>query len=643
MLGRTRRRRGLASPCVMTTPAASARLWMIAPAHVPRLHARPDLKGTTWHYMGTDVQQRRRTAHALGSTPLVGFGNELNRVAHDIRQPFLEWIAEAGACQPDPTVWWGSTLASKSPLQTDLFLLVCYAELIRSWLSETPGTTRRIVVVENPWLAWLLRCHLAGETRIVFWRVGWWPCVRDAAGWLVRLPLATMRVILWAVKSLVVVRWTFRGSTDPLDGRSPRAVLIYTWIHPRSLVRPGHLTDPWTGRLQEILTTQGERVKRLTPLQIPSTLMEPLRALAPQLIVTARYLTVGDLLRGACRWLWLHDLARWSRFQDWNYAALLYQEWLREWGQVQFAQTRLFYLAMRRIARCYGAKVKCLIYPFENQPWEKLLCLAWREQAPQVTLVGYQHSWVPPLLLSYALGAREGKTVPLPDYIVTNSDVNLRTLRAGGYPEEKLVNGGALRHEYLHTAYNDAPPPADPVTLPLARPRRIVFVTLPLHEAHASRLLTDVLEEFQAPLMIAGLTEPVQFLVKLHPSLPLRRFSHRPLRLPPWIALSDQPTPQALAQADLLLYGGPTSTWWEAALSGVPVLKYASDLLDIDAGHGNGLTVRVCTRETLRASLQELLRERAVRRPAPAHLINEFFGKVNEAVWTTLTGVGSTR
>lgn len=618
-------------------------VWIASPTYASRCSASEIGEGAEWCYLGTDAERRSSVVKALAFAREVPIGEALTRLAHEIKQPFLDWISEAGAYQPDATVWWGSTLASTSPLQTDLFLLVCYAELVRSWAHETAGTTRRVVVVENPWLAWLLQRHLAGEARVAFCGVGWFSCVRDAAGWLLKVPLAAMTMMLWTLRSLVMMRRSFRGVADPLDGLTRRAVLIYTWIQPRSLKHPGQVTDPWTGRLQEILTAHGECVRRLTPLQIPSALMEPLRALAPSLIVTPRYLTVGDLVRGMCRWLWLHDFAHWSRFREWNYAALLYQECLREWGQIQFGQTRLFYLAMRRIARRYGPRVKCLVYPFENQPWEKLLCLAWREQAPQVTLVGYQHSWVPPLLLPYALGARERHTVPLPDRIVTNSEVNLQALRAGGYPEEKLVNGGALRHEYLHTSNNGAPHGADPATSPMARPRRTVLVTLPLHEAHARRLLTDCLEEFEVPLMIEGLREPVQFLVKLHPYLPLRRFYRRALRLPPWIALSDRTTREALAQADLLLYGGPTSTWWEAALSGVPVLKYASDLLDIDAGHGHGLTVRVCTRATLRASLHELLRERAVRTSPDPRLINTFFGKVNEAVWLALTGAGSAR
>ena len=94
---------------------------------------------------------------------------------------------------------------------------------------------------------------------------------------------------------------------------------------------------------------------------------------------------------------------------------------------------------------------------------------------------------------------------------------------------------------------------------------------------------------------------------------------------------------ESLAQADLLLYAGPTSTGWEAAFSGVPVLKYQSDLLDIDAGHSlDGLPIQVCAHGTLRASLSRLLRERATRTPPDPRLVNALFGKVDEVLWAEL-------
>ncbi|MBI2104118.1 MAG: hypothetical protein HYT90_00855 [Candidatus Omnitrophica bacterium] len=607
--------------------------WIVSPRHASAV-PRDGWDGPPeWCYLGTNTGQRARVAKALAFARERPVGEAVTRLAHELRQPFLDWIGEAGAKQPDPVAWWGSALASKSPLQIDLFLLVCYAELVRSWVREGQETAGCIVVVEHPWLASLLRQHLAGDPRVACRGVGWSWRARDAAAWVLKMLAAASVEALWGMKAMAAVRWTFRGTADPMDGLTGRAVLICSWIQPRCLAEPGRLADPWTGRLGEILTAHGERVKRLTPLQVPSPLLPSLRAFAPSLIVTLRHVTAGDLLRAVSSRFRLRHLRCLSRFRGWDYAILLSAEELRERGQSHVTHGRLFCAAMRRIARRYGAKVKCLIYPFENQPWEKLLCLAWREQAPHVALVGYQHTWVPPLLLPYGLGARERQIAPLPDRIVANSEWNLRALKAGGFPEETLFMGGALRHEHLHRSTNggarDPRSAASASTQPPA-----VLVAFPLHKAHASRLLTDLLEEFRRPLMVNGAAEPVRFALKLHPSFPLRQFCRRPPALPPWIAWSDEPLSQSLAEADLLLYAGPTSTGWEAALSGVPVLKYQSDLLDIDAGHElDGLSIQACTRATMRGSISRFLGERARRSPPDPLLIREAFGMVDEALW----------
>lgn len=615
-------------------PKTWANRLQILPAWQVERFARrhPDRVG--WCYLGTDVAQRTRVARALSSREEIPIGEDLTRLAYELRDAFLNWIGEMGRYQPDPVSWWSSAVASKSPLQTDCFVLVCYAELVRRWLRDA-SVGPRLVVIEDPWLALLVRRHLQDHQAVACRSVGWGRCAWEATRWLLRVPSAVAVTVLWALKTLVVVRRAYRKVLTPDAADGPRAVWIYSWIEPRCFATSGRFTDPWTGRLEELLSAHGERVQRLTPLEIPSRLLPSLATLTSPIFITPRALTLGDIFRAISQVFWIRRLGRVATFRGWDYSLLLWREQLREWGQPQGAHYRMFYAVMRRIARRHRHLVKCLIYPFENQPWEKLLCLAWREQAPDVTLVGYQHSWVPPLLLPYALGATERETTPLPDRIVTSSPVNHRTLIAGGFPEAKLVNGGALRHEYLHAANGRW---AAPNAVVSARPRpRVVMVTFPLHEAYCRWLLVDLLEELQTPLTVHGKEDPTRFILRFHPSLPLRRFFRQAVSLPPWMACSTQPTSEVLAEADALLFAGPTSTWWEAVLSGVPVVKYQPDLLDIDAGEGlPGLRVERCTRATLRATLCRVLQEDSPRRPPARWVVEELFGTVNEGVWKSV-------
>lgn len=616
------------------------RWWVTGPRHAPRLARVFAPEVVEWCYLGTDVERRARVAKALGPARWVPIGEDVTQLAYDLKQPFLDWLSGIGRRQPDPVIWWGSALASRSPLQTDLFLLVCYAELVHRWLDGPAPSASRMIVVEDPWLVLMLRRWYARDGRVTF---RGWPvlrCLRHAASRLVAAPLTAARTFLWALKVILISRRWFPEAEA--DGRDVgQRVLLYSWIEERCFASPGVLMDPWTGRLCDVLAARGERLQRLTAFEFPPHFLEALKPFATQLVVTPRYLRLVDAVRAVACWFHVSGFRQACQFLGRDYAPLLLREELREMGDGPFWRYRLMYLAMRQVAKRLGQTVKCVIYPFENQPWEKLLCLAWRREAPHVKLIGYQHSWVPPLLLSYSLGRGEREFQPLPDWIVANSAFNLRLLRDGGYAVERLVNGGALRHEYLHL---DSPvPPPDPGNSAGSQRGRVVLVTFPLLAPQANSLFTNLLREFQRPLILTeGDGRPVEFILKCHPQLPADHFHGRRVQLPEWMRFSQESLRTLLPGTDVLLYIGPTSSWWEALLSGVPVLKYQADLLDIDAGPPvNGWSVQTCSRQTLRASVASVLRAGRPQVRPDGRVVEELFGRVNEAVWGAVIAEGA--
>ncbi len=561
-------------------------------------------------------------------------GEAVTRVATEMKQPFLDWIADMGRSQKDQVNWWASSLASSSPLASDLFLLVCYTRLVQEWLHTDREGPLRLVIVEDPWLALTLRRQFARHPRVRWCGGSVAACLSDAIRWVAKIPWVMGATLRSAIQSFLIVKRVFRHVADGVEEAPQGLTLIYTWIEPRSFSTPGTLTDGWTGRLKELLGREGACVKRLTPASLQPSLLPHLRPVADQCIVTPRYLTLWQIVRAVCGWCRLQRLPHVARYQGWDYRFLLYRELLREWGQANFGYYRLGYAAMHALARREGPRVQTIIYPFENQPWEKLLCLAWRAAAPHVKLIGYQHAWVPSLLLPYSLATGQSEHAPLPDLIVANSAFNLACLAEGGYPASRLVNGGALRYEYLHAASWRATPNGAR-TAPSGGTGRTVLVTLPISRAHAMSLCAALVSEFRRPLLLDG--QLVRFLLKCHPALPMARLSPDPVTLPPWMVLSQAPLGQLLPSVDLLLYVGPTSSWWEARLHGVAVLKYLTDLIDMDAGASvDGMQVSSCTHKTLRTSIDALLRQPSITRPSDDRLVEHMFGRVNEPVWTTL-------
>src|SRR5713101_7154576 len=149
-------------------PQSRVHLWVVGPRQVRRLAGRFSGIRLEWCYFGTDLSRRDKVNEILAAGKLLSIAEELNRIAFDAKQPFLDWIADIGSHQKDKLNWWASRIASKSPLQTDCFLLVCYHRLFRSWVTGERQSRTRIVIVEDPWLMGLLSRNFAPSPGVAF-------------------------------------------------------------------------------------------------------------------------------------------------------------------------------------------------------------------------------------------------------------------------------------------------------------------------------------------------------------------------------------------------------------------------------------------------------------------------------------------
>lgn len=94
-----------------------------------------------WCYLGKDVVARRKISRVLGEKRRFLLTDRLHGIATKLRQPFLDYIAELGRTQRNSVIWWASRFASKSPFQTDFFLLVCYKALATELIRATAEST----------------------------------------------------------------------------------------------------------------------------------------------------------------------------------------------------------------------------------------------------------------------------------------------------------------------------------------------------------------------------------------------------------------------------------------------------------------------------------------------------------------------
>lgn len=611
------------------------RFLVVSPRYVSTVASRFAGQSLEWCYFGTRFERRQKVAQVLTAACSMDIAEMLNRVARDAKQPFLDWMAEIGSRQADRLNWWSSQIASKSPLQTDFFLLVCYHKLFRSWVSAGQSLRIRVIVVEDPWLRVLLKNDFSTLPTVMFLdsRLN---VVADAAYWLGRAPVAVTYVAFLHTWRKVVASLAYLHSRLHEGGGNSKgaSVFLYTWIEKSCFKSPDKLQDVYTGRLEEILGKNGKSVTRMTSFSVPSRFLLKLRPFLGNLLLTPRYVTMYDILKAALSFFRITDLRTLPALDGATYRPLFYRELLREWGSPRYATCRLSFLSFRRLAQRHAARLESLIYPFENQPWEKMLCLAFKQEAPGVRIIGYQHASVPALLLSYALGKGESSFTPLPDVIVTNGHVTLNQLQHDGFPAERLVNGGALRFEYLFRTRFKKEQSNKKTTSPYC-----ILVAFPIIRPPAVCLLQDLLALFATPALgTDGLS--VKFVLKCHPDLPWKMLGANRSKLPPWFTVSEEPLHELLARADLFLYAPPTGTWREACQAGLPVLKYCGEFLDLDFSEIDALKrLPVSSRDTLKTRMCSLLTQGHLSATLQHDdLLRDAFSPVNEEAWMQVVG-----
>ena len=593
-------------------------LWVTRPAALRRVLKDPAAESLDWCYIGSDLKIKKSCAALLDPSLQTDFGNELDIAGNSLKQPFLDWIVRMGKLQKDKLNWWCSRLASKSPLQTDFFELVCCLKLVKLWASA--GKPARLVIVENPWLYETLRQRFWEESAFQFTGSAAWQVLLQKIGWRLRAPLARTRL---SVRYAALILAGRRFPARPILSAQKPAVLIHSWIEDRCFLKEGRFEDPYTGRLDEILAQAGETVVRLTPPFFDLLHARRLAPLAKDFIFAPAYIDMGEALSSLFGRFTIAGADQVGPLEGWDLRSLLQREQLRENGESGFSGYRLWYQTTRRIIRAHPGAFKCVIYPFENQPWEKCLCLAWKKEAPGARLIGYQHSSFGSLLLNYFLGKGEDSESPLPDRIIANGKLGVEALKKAGHPAASLANGGALRYEYLQRLREGWASKEKPSS---ARPR--ILVGLSTSRAPCASLLENLLATFRE-------SDGLDFLVKTHPDLPLNRIFERPPEMPRWLHRPEKPLRALFEEADLFLFTPPTTTYWEAYLAGLPVLKYRSDFLDIDIIETLKDRVPVCSRSDIREVLLKTLREKkAPPLEELRELLDFVFSPVDETAWT---------
>jgi hypothetical protein len=537
---------------VITSPKATRR-------------ARSVLPDASWVYLGKDVRVRRRTEAVMG--PPMALGSQLHDIAADLREPFLNFVGELGRLQPDQVTWWSTSTAWKQPGMSDLFELVCYLSLIERLLDDF---TRRgdalVLVVEDPFLRRQAAAMVSSRAHVAVVGIGRTSTVASAeavgfckrAAWLLRTFTHLLRQRRWA-----------KGAGKPAAGRQLAA--IYSYPDPRCFREEGRWIDPFLPEVDRTLEALGYGVVRVCPPDGRGEEAELGRRIGPTVVPLILHASWASLHRAlSARWRPVWPTR--PEIAGLRIDQLLRREWLMERSRATVNFYRLFYECLTRfVAR---VQPSIFVFPFENQPWEKLLVLIARANGTRT--VGIQHAVFGSYSLAYFPG-EHAHGLPLPDALCASGPYLHDQLLKGGIPRDKLRMTGSVRYSR---------PPA----VPLAEASRSdVLVVLPVDRTVTDHLL-DALEG-----AFGGRDCDLRFHIKAHPMCPVDVDALRIRAVPAPADLR-----AALERCGLVLFSGTTSGP-EAAALGRPVVRYRPELLiSIDPSEVLGDDIPTCSDATVR-------------------------------------------
>lgn len=568
-------------------------------------------RATRWVYLGTDLGQRARWAATLGVETALQLGDRLHVVMERLRQPFLDFIATLGAAQPDVEGWWASALSWKVCGASDLFLLASYAHVVDVLRSESSGSLL-LIVVEDPWLYRQLQSTHASTPGVVFaGGVRLWPARVRAA------TLGAAKRAVWAgrlLRSRVVQRW-HSGRHEPPPGAD---VAIYSFPLDRYFRGAADCMDPFLGEIDRILERAGYTIERFSPpdaVGFEKAVGARRRFFSPLVLELRLRMLVVALFR-CWRPCWPKSSAIEGVPVDW----LLRREWWRDLAGARFFLTAVFLQCMRGFLN--RRAIRLIVYPYENQPWEKMIVLAARERGAKV--LGYQHGGgMPHLMLSYFHGAGEADAEPLPDLILTSGRHAHRVLADGGTPPSRLVLGGSWRFPALAEDASRVELDAHDEDF-FSR----ILVALPLTTVLFEHLLAAIVYAFPD----GGRAEGLQLVFKPHPGLPLRLE-----RLPFRAEIVAGTFREAMARCATVLYTA-SSVGMEALIAGRRVLRYRSDLF-VNMDHGDAVPeaeLPTCDDRSLRQAVLDTVRTLRRERRLRGHhgdLLGGVFAPIDEARW----------
>lgn len=437
-----------------------------------------------WVYIGS--QKGFGVAESILKRPNRRFiAKDIERISDMVRDNFVNYIGMASTQQADMLFWYSSCMASKSTSESAMFNQYVYLKLLEDFL-ENEEEDILVATDDNRFIDAAARIF---EERVRIFR--------KRTGFLDRIYIARNAYIrLVRYCGLWVFCRFFRNRRI-----SSYNVIIHSWIDRRVFSRLPEYNDSYFGDLALALEKRGRRIGRMSPLWLHIRDILKLNRHYSNIIYPMAYLPLKDLVRTVFRRLKVFtDIEEVKPVRDIRILSILLKdEAARENNNKFFIDYLLLFCAYKSIGRILK-KNSTLIYPFENQPWEKMFNMAFSK----FNIIAYQHVPIPYNQLAYRVSDYE-KHAPSPGLILTLGGKWTLFLKQY-YPNTHIREAGAFRFLHMFKDSEHKSPAAE---------RRDITVVLPI-----SPDLAISLQKQLAGFLKHDKLSEYRIIIKPHPYLP---------------------------------------------------------------------------------------------------------------------------
>jgi hypothetical protein len=276
---------------------------------------------------------------------------------------------------------------------------------------------------------------------------------------------------------------------------------------------------------------------------------------------------------------------------------------------------------------------KTFIYPFENQPWEKILIQSFRKFCTSTKLIGMQHAPFADNYVSCIPSSKQWQQKIVPDSLVTIGNEFYGRLLQQSAPKNKLVIGGYYQNPRLNYIIKK---PLNPSTT-----RTIILVSCPMNQR-------DSIDLIQKSVKAAAILKNIQVFINFHPMVGQTIINEIFIRVKdivnsPNIKFVDGPALKWLEKCNILIYNS-SGTVFEATNLGIPSIYVGpNNRIDLDKMPG-GSKLKCRSSKELRKIILKLTNDRSIALDAIKHAQNSLkicFSQPKLEIWPKLISLKS--